>query len=208
MGLITLACGIYQAYICYAAGLLLFDCTLSLLKDAPVKQVLRRGIGYAAILIASLLAYILITNLLLRYHQQSFASYREWIPWGSLTCPPCSPRSPLPTESSFSLLSAGPILPGFSSWPSSACRCCSAGLCSIDRRQKALPGTLRLLLGLVTVLLLPLALDLIAVLNYSVDPHLLMIYAFVLFFVFTVKLTELAAQQLAAGGGDGHGSPQ
>ncbi len=125
VGLITLACGIYQAYICYAAGLLLFDCTLSLLKDAPVKQVLRRGIGYAAILIASLLAYILITI------SSPLPLTGEWIPWGSLTCPPCSPRSPLPTESSFSLLSAGPILPGFSSWPSSACRCCSAGLCSI-----------------------------------------------------------------------------
>lgn len=201
VGLITLACGIYQAYICYAAGLLLFDCTLSLLKDAPVKQVLRRGIGYAAILIASLLAYILITNLLLRYHQQSFASYRGMDTMGQFDL--SAMLSAIPTAYRKFILSfiRWPYSPRFLQLAQFSVPLLFGGsLLYLTAAKKLYREPLRLLLGLVTVLLLPLALDLIAVLNYSVDPHLLMIYAFVLFFVFTVKLAELAAQQLAARG--------
>ena len=36
LALMTVACGTYQAFICYAIGLFLFDCILSLLDGQPI----------------------------------------------------------------------------------------------------------------------------------------------------------------------------
>ena len=58
--LIATACGIYQAYICYAIGLFLFDCILALLSQESVKAVLLRGGKYILLLAMGLLLYSLI----------------------------------------------------------------------------------------------------------------------------------------------------
>ena len=43
VALLTVACGTYQAFVCYAIGLFLFDCLLTLLEGAPSPRWSGRG---------------------------------------------------------------------------------------------------------------------------------------------------------------------
>ena len=198
IGLMTIACGIYQAYICYAIGLLLFDCVLSLLEEAPVGATVLRGLKYIAAIVISLALYAVIVRLLVSRHGASLTAYNGMDTMGEFNFKAMLAAIPgayarfadyyihWPYDLSLFRLAqfAAPLLFGGS-------------LLYLVIVKKLYRSPLRLILGVAGVLLLPLALNFIAVLAYTAYVHfLLMSYAFVLFFVFTVKAVELAAQQL------------
>ena len=198
IGLMTIACGIYQAYICYAIGLLLFDCVLSLLEEAPVGATVLRGLKYIAAIVISLALYAVIVRLLVSRHGASLTAYNGMDTMGEFNFKAMLAAIPgayarfadyyihWPYDLSLFRLAqfAAPLLFGGS-------------LLYLVIVKKLYRSPLRLILGVAGVLLLPLALNFIAVLAYTAYVHfLLMSYASVLFFVFTVKAVELAAQQL------------
>lgn len=51
IALCTVACGIYQAFICYTIGLLLMDCIQKLLAEVPVRKVLVTGLKYISVIL-------------------------------------------------------------------------------------------------------------------------------------------------------------
>ena len=47
--LLAVACGTYQAFICYAIGLFLLDCVLMLLEGEALDRTVKNGLGYIAV---------------------------------------------------------------------------------------------------------------------------------------------------------------
>ena len=200
VALITLACGIYQAYICYAIGLFLFDCILALLEGESVAQTVLHGLKYVLIVLTSLILYALIVRLLLSYYQLSLTSYNGMEAMGSIHLG--------------AMLSAIPdvyrdFIQRYIQWPysSGVFRLAQIGflflfsgsLLYLTFVKKLYREPLRAFLGVAGVLMLPLALEFILILAYDSIIYLRMLYAFVLFFLFTVKLVEMASQQLILG---------
>ena len=58
--MMAVACGTYQAFLCYAVGLFLFDCILLLLEGEAILQVIWKGFIYVGICAASLVLYLVV----------------------------------------------------------------------------------------------------------------------------------------------------
>lgn len=69
------ALGAYQSYVGCTVGLLLFDCILALLSNVPIKDVLKRGVRYILIILASLVLYRVILNLFLWKYGFTLSNY-------------------------------------------------------------------------------------------------------------------------------------
>ena len=193
--LIAIACGIYQAFLCYAVGLLLFDCILSLFEEFDIKQVLFCGIKYIFTLIGGLLLYYVILHVLLKATGTKLTTYQG-----------------MDTMGSFSLTSYIAAIPKaysgykyfFLRWPFDVPGVKFAHfavpfisfLCIafIGFHKKLWKKPLRVICLMLGIALCPLALNLMAVLVYKGGVHRLMIYAFVLPFVFFIKLVERSVQ--------------
>lgn len=196
--LISTACGVYQAYICYAIGLFLFDCILALLSGKNLSKVLRQGFTYIAILVSGLALYTLIATQRnggpISVDYQGVGSISQFSPGRLLRAIPRAYDTfeiyceIWPHFSRLSKLAhqAAPVL-------------CVILLLFLILTRKIYREPVRLLLLAAGVLIMPLALYFVAVLAYEADIHSLMIYAHVLLFVFMVKLAELASRQLASG---------
>ena len=59
------ACGTYQAFVCYAIGLFLFDCLIRLLEGEAIPQVVARGVRYVLICVISLVLYYVVLQVML-----------------------------------------------------------------------------------------------------------------------------------------------
>lgn len=200
IALVATACGIYQAYICYAAGLLLFDCIVALLTREKIKTVLVCGGKYILALVMGLLVYYVIEMLLLNTHDVVLTTYQGMDTIGQLS-----------VSSRLAAIPSAYKVFGFYfvKWPyiSSVLRLFQWASLSILGfsllylmiARKLWREPMRLLLIAAGCLLIPLTLDLIAVLAYTANIHRLMIYAFVLLLIFPIKCAELAAQQLIHG---------
>jgi len=197
--LIAVACGIYQSYICYAISLFLFDCILSLLEKEEVKAVLLKGLEYILVLVGGLFLYTMIENLLLLHYGLSLAS-STYQGMNTISSPDWN-----------AMLSAIPnaykgfidrylhwpfILPVFRLLQFAMPLFFGGSLIYLTVLNKLYREPLRLFLGILGVLMLPLSLNFVGVLAYKAGIHILMIYAHVLFFVFTIKTVELASQQM------------
>ena len=60
-----MACGTYQAFVCYAIGLFLFDCLIRLLEGEAIPQVVARGVRYVLICVISLVLYYVVLQVML-----------------------------------------------------------------------------------------------------------------------------------------------
>lgn len=197
VALIATACGIYQSYICYAAGLLLIDCIMALLSREKVKTVLSRGGTYILALVLGLLLYCVIQMLLLKVNNMDLTTYQGADTIGQISL--SSRLAAIPAaykmfiSSFFRWPHISPVLRMFQ-WLSLLVS--GISLLYLVIADKLWREPARLLLIVAGCLLLPLALNLIKVLAYTAYIHRLMIYAYVLWFVFAVKCAEAAAQRL------------
>lgn len=198
------ACGIYQAFICYAIGLFLLDCIFNLLSKKPIPQIIRDGIRYIGISIGSLVLYYVVLKLILLITGTTLVSYQgldsmslKNIGKFILEVPPayhnflqfflhCSffEKFYQVIQNLLLVLSAFPLL-------------------YLIISSKIYRELSRILLLILTIALIPLALNFITVLSIGAWVHALMIYAFLLLYVFIIKLFENAAAQLKANGQNG-----
>lgn len=199
---IATALGIYQSFVCYAVGLFLLDCILALLEREEVKDVLKRGVKYILIIAAGLVLYRAILSLLLWAAGATLLSYRgmdQAINSGVLDYLRTIPQ----TYREFLLFFWRPSYLGRLLTLVQRCLLGFASLCGLYllAAKRVYKEPLRLALLLVGVGLLPLALNLISVIAAGMtDVNLVMEYAFVLFYIFIVKLIGLAARHLAENG--------
>ena len=202
IALMTVACGTYQAFVCYAIGLFLFDCLLMLLDGTPIPQVVAKGVRYILICVASLILYYAVLQVMLAATGTALENYqgmsgmslsnltaflaqipKAWLLFGAFFFDP----------KYFSLFFRAVQLlyclffVGLGLY-----------LIKVKKLYQDLP---RLLLIFAGLLLVPLALNFITVLALGAEVHALMIYSFVLFLVLIIKASELAAAQLLPAGG-------
>lgn len=193
--LIAISCGIYQAYICYAASLFLLDCVMMLLAGDDVKATVFAGLRYIGYLIVALILYYAIEMFLLRYHNVTLTTYMG-----------------MDTIASFDIVERLRAIPNayreykyyFQNWSFAVPICkwfyyadvavLAASVLYLAIRREFWKQPVRCILILTGWMLLPLTMNLSAVLAYNGSVHRLMIYSFILLFVATVKCAETVAQ--------------
>lgn len=198
VGLLALGCGIYQAYLCYAIGLFLFDCIMAALSGEAFKKLFLRGGKYILTLAAGLGVYVLIQNALLKAKGVELTDYQGMDSIGSLDV--MDRLRAIPKAYAF-------FFNDFKKWPYIAdwfqvfqwglFLMGGVALAYLIVRKKLYREPLRLLVLASGVALLPLVLNFVMVMAYTARIHRLMVYSFVLVPVFAVKLGELAVQQMA-----------
>ena len=197
--LIAVGCGIYQAYFNYAVTLFLLDCIFRLLQEADLKKTVLLGFRYVGYLMASLLLYWAIEMLLLRYHQATLTTYMGMDTIAGLDLLERLQAIPKAygdfcyywSNWSFAI----PLAKLFH-WGIVAVLIGSVIYLLILKRVWIQP--VRCILILLGCALLPLTMNLSAVLAYEGSVHRLMIYSFILLCVAGVKCAELV---IAAGTG-------
>ena len=194
--LLTVACGTYQAFICYAIGLLLFDCILRLLKGEPLDQVLRRGLGYMLLCAAALILYYAVLNLILFATGTQLVDYQGLNGMSLENLGRFFQQIPL----AYLLFGKNILIPDYLPSVFQAFQIAYlifAGLMALwlAWRKKLLQDPLRLLLLAAGLLLLPLALNFVTILALGAEVHELMIYSFVLTFVMVIKCAELVLEE-------------
>lgn len=195
--LCALACGGYQAFLCYAIGLFLMDCILELFTDKTIGQIVKRGLTYIGVVAASVVLYYLIVQVLLAtkgialsayqgfntisplniagYLSQIPQAYRDFLEYFKTS--PFSTRIYQVIQNLFLFLTMGAAV-------------------YLVVAFKLYQSRSRLLLLFLGILLLPMALNFITILASEGTVHSLMIYSFVLLYVFSLKIIELALQKM------------
>ena len=195
---LAVSSGIYQAFIGYAVGLLLFDCILRLLERAPVRQVIKTGVRYLLIILLGLVLYVIVLQILLRVRHVELTTYRNMDQAFSF-----SPRAYLAAIPSiyrdfwryfwYVQYFDGKwiAIPRLILICSATLGCTSLAAC---RREEAFP--VRLFLVLSGVILTPLAVSFISVITRNTGIYELMQYSYILIYIFAVKLAELCGKSL------------
>lgn len=195
--LLTVACGIYQAYIPYALTLCLFDCILALLTGVPIKEALLRGVKYILVVTASLILYFILTNAILRLTGTALPNYQGMDTMASVSLSERLAAIPDAYRYAISLFKKWPF-------PHEPFRIAQAGVVILSGlaflfvavSSGLLKQPVRLVLAVFGVLLLPLSVGFICVLAYNASIHRLMIYSFVAPYIIMIKLAELAVQEM------------
>lgn len=194
---LALSLGIYQAFICYGVGLLLFDCIFALYHNQKIGDVCRRGVRYLLAIALSLAAYRVILAVRLAQAGLELSSYRGMdgaINSGVMDYLRAVPNAYLEF---FRFLWNPSYISGwvrrFQLLLFCFALCCGVFLVVVRKLYRDLP---RLGLMLVGVALIPPALNLISIIAAgSTQTNIVQRYAFVLAFVFIVKLIELTVRQ-------------
>lgn len=198
--LIAAGAGIYQSFVCFAVGLFLMDCILLLLEGEELRPVLFRGGKYIAAIGGGLVLYRVLLQVLLAVNNTQLSNYRnmsEAVNSGVmdyLRTLPDTYRSFLRFFWSGSYLTAEMRLV-------QRVLLIFAAACGVFLliRRKIYRQQGRLALVLVGAGLVPAALNLICVIAAGQTKiNLLMQYAFVLVFVFILRVIEMTALELAA----------
>ena len=193
----TLSLGIYQAFICYGVGLLLFDCILALYHNEKVAAVCRRGGFYLLAIALSLVAYRVVLALRLAAAGLELSSYRGMdgaINSGVMDYLRAAPNAYL----EFVRFLWNP--PYTAGWPRrfqvllfAFAAACAVFLIVV---RKIYREPLRLGLMVLGAALIPPALNLISIIAAgSTETNIVQWYAFVLAFVLVVKVLELTVRQ-------------
>lgn len=195
--LCTIACGIYQAFICYTIGLLLMDCIQKLLKGESVNKILTTGVKYIAVIITSLIIYYIVVKLALIIKGIELSSYQGISSMSLGNIKEFILQIPVAYQKYIHYFAATPYLTKFYQTVQLAFFAVSAG-CVIYyilvlKIYKEAPRLGLLLIGLA---LIPLALNFITVLALNSWVHALMLYSFVLQFIFGLRIMEMALHQL------------
>jgi len=197
VALLAVACGIYQAYLCYAIGLFLFDCILMLAAENSIKGVVRTGVKYVFTILFSLLIYYAVLNILLNIRHVTLSSYQGINEISLKSIGAFLARIPEAYKGFLKYFVAPPYLSGIAAF---LCRGLFALLpvfvCSLIVVKKIYRDFPRLMLTIIGVLLIPLSLNFITVLVVNGSIHELMRYSFALQIVFTIKIAEELMTQL------------
>ncbi len=199
--LLAVACGTYQAFICYAIGLFLLDCVLMLLEGEALDRTVKKGLGYIAVCGGALILYYAVMKLLLLVTHTQLVDYQgmNQMSLGNiLLFLGQIPRAYLVFFKHF--LAPG-YLNGF--YRLVQLLCCVFLVCAglwLAAARGLFRDPPRLLLTAAGLALVPLALDFVAVLTVGGEVHQLMIYAFVLVFLLAIKVSELLAESLVQAG--------
>ena len=195
--LCTLACGGYQAFICYAIGLFLMDCILELFTDKPIEQIIKRGLIYIGIIVASLVFYYLIMMVLLAVKGMTLSSYQGFDTVNPLDFAGFFSKIPQASKAFWEYFRASPFSTRFYQVIQVLFLFLAGGamayLIVASKLYRNWGKGLLLLLG---VCLLPLALNFVTILVQEGTVHALMIYSFVLLLVFSLKIVEMAMQKM------------
>lgn len=201
IALCTVACGIYQAFICYTIGLLLMDCIQKLLAEVPVRKVLVTGLKYISVILASLVFYYLIVKLALLIEGKELSSYQGISSMSMGNIKEFILEIPLAYRKYITYFTDTPYLSEFFQIIQHAFFAVSAGaLIYYVVAVGVYKDVARLGLLLVGLAMIPLALNFITVLALGSWVHALMIYSFVLQFVFALKIVEMTLQRLVISG--------
>lgn len=200
--LCAVACGGYQAFLCYAIGLFLMDCILELLtRDTPTAQVIRKGVKYILVVLAALVLYYLVLLVLLKVTGTTLSSYQGLDSITSLSPGKLLAQIPAAYKNFVRYFTSASFRGGLAQAALDVFLLLGLGALiylAVVRRVYRQP--LRLALVAAGLLLLPLALNFITVLSMGADVHALMIYAFVLLPVLALVLVERAAVALGERG--------
>ncbi len=201
LALCAFACGIYQAFICYAIGLLLIDCILALFSETPVVEILKKGAKYIGTVLGSLLLYYAILKFLLMVKGVELSSYQGISSMNLLNLGAFLSEIPAACRAFFNYFFRSAYFTKFYQTVQILFLTVALGAflyLVISQRFYREKG--RLTLSLIGLGLLPLALNFITVLSVGAWVHALMIYSFVLFDVFALKMVELAVRRLIVRG--------
>lgn len=197
--LMAVACGTYQAFLCYAVGLFLFDCVLMLLEGEDIPGVVRKGLAYVGICLASLaLYYVILKGLLWATHTQ-LVDYQGLNQMGLNSLSAFLEQIPQVYAGFFTYFFQPSHLNPFYQFVQRVVflflTAMTAWLAALKGLFRDLP---RLLLTAAGLALIPLALNLVSVLAMGSVVHHLMIYSFVLAFLLPVKIAELVMEELVS----------
>lgn len=196
--MMAVACGTYQAFICYAIGLFLIDCILSLLEGEETGKVVRRGLIYIGVCLASLVLYYVILKILLLITHTQLTEYQGLSGISLSNLPSYLMHIPVVYQIFFEYLLTPDFLdPFYRAVLQIAFLYLIAAVIWLAALKRIFRDPPRLLLITAGLLLLPLALNFVSLLTTEDSVvHHLMIYSFVLVFVPSAKLTELIVDHL------------
>lgn len=195
--LCTLACGAYQAFVCYAIGLFLIDCILELFTDKPIAKIIKKGAGYIGIIIASLGLYYSVLMALLAIKGMALSSYQGFNTINPMNFTGFLSNIPKVYESFGNYFKASPFSTRFYQVIQVLFLFLVGGVIVYLAVVLAIHRNwIKVLLLLLGILLLPLALNFITILVQEGTVHALMIYSFVLLYIFSLKIVEIALQKM------------
>lgn len=202
--LLTLGCGTYQAFICYAIGILVFDCLVRLFSQESVKSIFKRSVMYIATLLVALICYYIILKLLLAINHVTLSSYQGLNGINITNIKGFFAEIPLAYKNFAQYFLHSPYLTKlFQLIQILLCLSLLGCVLYLTAVKRLFKDGLRLGFIILAVVVLPLALNFITVLSVGAQVHALMIYAFVLLFVFAIKSAEMVMQhQIEMGNGN------
>ncbi len=197
--LMAVSVGIYQSFICFSVGLLLFDCMLALFSEESVKNVLKRG-GMALLTIgAALVLYRLLLEFFLWKNGVSLSDYRGMADAANSGVMDYLRALPLTYREFFLFFWRTSFLPRRLLLLQRFLLVFGAG-CGVYliAAYKLYKKPVRLCLLLLGAGLMPAALNLICVIAAGkTDTNILMHYSFVLVYVFLLKIFEMTVSHAA-----------
>lgn len=195
--MMAVACGTYQAFLCYAVGLFLFDCILLLLEGEDIVKTVRKGLTYVGICLASLVLYYVILKVILLITHTELVDYQGLNQMGLDNILAFLGNIPDAYDYFFTYFRRPAHLNAFYRWVQIAdclfLAVMGLWLAVLKGLFRDLP---RLLLTAAGVALVPLALNFVFILAVGAGIHQLMLYAFVLVFLLAIKIAELVMQEL------------
>ena len=202
--LMAVACGTYQAFLCYAVGLFLFDCILMLLEGEAILQVIWKGFIYVGICAASLVLYLVVLKVLLLAAHTELVDYQGLNRIGLDGLAAFWEQIPEAYASFFTYFFQPSHLNRFYQLVQQAVflflTAMLLWLAALNGLFRDIP---RLLLTAGGLALVPLALNFVTVLAVGSVVHHLMIYSFVLVFLLAIKFAELVMEKLFSAGSSG-----
>lgn len=198
IGCMVFSLSIYQAYVSFAAGILVLVLIQDLLLGADLKKAFRRGLFYVAFLLVSMVLYYAATQVILLWKDIHFSTYAEgsvdislaeiphrirlayqyfyrFLNWNNLALVPTN----YSTQIHDRLLHLIPLLLILCFW----------------LRKAYAPVRIVFVLALVGVL--PLACNAMYLLSPELGVHSLMVYAFVCLYILVVLLADMSLSGLS-----------
>lgn len=199
--MMAVACGTYQAFLSYAVGLFLFDCIFLLLEGEDIGKVVRKGLLYIGVCAASLVLYYAVLKAILLITHTELVDYQGLDRMGLDNILAFLKNIPDAYDYFFTYFRRPGHLNRFYRYVQMA-DCLflvvlGLWLAVLKGLFRDLP---RLLLAAAGAALVPLALNFVFILAVDAGIHHLMLYAFVLVFLLTIKIAELVMGELVSRG--------
>lgn len=199
IGLLTLSLGAYQAFLGFALAILVIDCAIRLVKYEQIRDVMRRGIGYIALVLVSILIYYLILQYRLAVTGTELSAYKGINNMASNLQPHVLVSSVITAYSNvleFYLKDCLGLHGAHWYFPGMLLICLIAGTYGFAFKQGHLRrSSLHLLLGwMLIIFALPLSVNIIGVLAANTSFYFISIYSFVMIPLAPLLILESTSQ--------------